>query len=74
MIFIIIYADNLVIRGAQLANINNIKMFLSGKFVMMDMKEIHYFQGIEVIRTLDDIIISQRHYILNLFFKFGMTL
>ena len=37
------------------------------------MKELHYFLGIEVIQTLDDIMLSQRHYILNLLYKFGMT-
>ena len=40
---------------------------------MKDLKELHYFLGIEVIQTLDNIMISQRHYILNLLFKFGMT-
>ena len=37
------------------------------------MKELHYFLEIEVIRTLDGIMLSQRHYILNLLNKFGMT-
>ena len=35
-------------------------------------EELHYFLEIEVIRTPDGILISQRHYILNLFFMFGM--
>ena len=30
------------------------------------MKEFHYFLGIEVIRTPNDIMLSQRRYILNL--------
>ena len=48
-------------------------MLLSGKFEMKDMGELHYFLGIEVIRTTKGIMLSQRHYILNLLFKFGMT-
>ena len=40
---------------------------------MTDMKELHYFLGIEVIRTPAGIMISQRHYILNLLYKFGMA-
>ena len=39
---------------------------------MKDTKEFHYFLGIEVIWTPNDILISQQHYILNLLFKFGM--
>ena len=37
------------------------------------MHTLHYFLGIEVIRTLVGILISQRHYILNLLYKFGLT-
>ena len=66
MIFIIIYVDVLVIGGEHIVHINNIKMFISGKLEMKDMEEIHYFLGIEVIQTPEDIMISQWHYILNL--------
>ena len=37
------------------------------------MHELHYFLSIEVIRTPVGIMISQRHYILNLLYKFEMT-
>ena len=40
---------------------------------MMDMKELHYFLGIEATWTPARIMISQRHYILNLLYKFGMA-
>ena len=62
-IFIILYMDDLVIGSEELVDINKVKSLLSSKF-KMDMKELHYFLGI---------MISQRHYILNLLFKFGMT-
>ena len=41
---------------------------------MPDMKGLHYFLGIKVIQTPTDIMISQRYYILNLLYKFGMTM
>ena len=68
-----LYMDDMVIRGEHLVDINKVKSLLSGKFGMTDMKEIHYFLSIEVIRTLNGIVISQRHYILNLLYKFQMT-
>ena len=72
-IVIILYVDDLVIGGEHLVDINKVKYLLSGKFEMTDMKELHYFLGIEVIRTPSGIMISQRHYILNLLYKFRMT-
>ena len=62
-----------MIGDEQLANINKVKMLLSGKFKMKDMNKLHYLLGIEVIRTGNDLMLSQRHYILNLLFKFNMT-
>ena len=63
----------MVIGGEHIVDTNNIKKLLSSRFEMKDMKELHYFLGIEVIRTPDGIMLSQRHYILNLLYKFGMT-
>ena len=58
-VFIIIYVDDLVIGGEHLVDIEHIKKLLSSRFEMKDMKELHYFLGIEVIRTTNNIILSQ---------------
>ena len=58
-VFIIIYMDDVVIGGEHLAAIDHIKEHLSGRFEMKDMKELHYFMGIKVIRTPNGIMISQ---------------
>ena len=50
-IFIITYVNDLVIGGDHLTDINKVKMLLSVKFEMKYMNELHYFMGIEVIRT-----------------------
>ena len=68
-IIVILYVDDLVIGGENLVDIN----LFSNKFETTNMKDLRYFLGIEVIRTLAGIMISQRHYILNLLYKFGMT-
>ena len=41
-IVIILYMDDLVIRGKNLADISNVKSLLSGTFEMKDMHEVHY--------------------------------
>ena len=73
LVFIIIYVDDLVIGGENLVDIEHIKKLLSSRFEMKDMKEFHYFLRIEVIQIPDSIMHSQRHYFLNLLYKFGMT-
>ena len=40
---------------------------------MKDLGDLHYFLGIEVIHTPESILISQRHYVLSMLFKFGMA-
>ena len=40
---------------------------------MKDLRDLHYFLGIEVIRTLEGILISYWHYVLSMLFKIGMT-
>ena len=42
-------------------------------FDMKDLRDLHYFLEIEVIHTPKGILISQRHYVLSMLFKFGMT-
>ena len=73
LIVILLYVDDLVIGGKDLAEINKVKSLLSGRFEMNDLHDLHYFLGIEVIRTPVGIMISQRNYILNLLYKCGMT-
>ena len=63
----------MVITGADLGEIDGVKLQLAASFDMKDLGDLHYFLGIEVIRTPEGIVISQRHYVLNMLFKFGMA-
>ena len=58
-VFILIYVDDLIIGGEHLADIDHIKKLLSNRFELKDMQELHYFLGINVIRTPNGIMISQ---------------
>ena len=58
-LFLIIYVDDLVIGGVHIEDIKHTKKLLSSRFEMTNMKELHYFLGIEVIRTPNGIVISQ---------------
>ena len=65
-ISILLYVDDLVITGANLGEIRRVKSQLAASFDMKDLGDLHYFLGIEVIRTPESILISQRHYVLSM--------
>ena len=70
---ILLYVDVLVIDGADLDEIGRVKLQLAASFDMKDLGDLHYFLGIEVIRTPEGILINQRHYLLGILFKFRMA-
>ena len=70
---ILLYVDDLVIAGADLGEIDRMKLQLAASFDMKDLGDLHYILGIKVIRTPEGILISQQHYMLSMLFKFGMA-
>ena len=71
---ILLYVDDLVITGADLGEIDRVKLQLAASFNMKYLGDLHYFLGIEVIRTLKGILLmSQRHYVLSMLFNFAMA-
>ena len=70
------YVDDLVIGGDDLAKIQKTKKLLFNKFKIKDLGELHYFLGIQVLRTPEGLLLTQYHYELyelNLLYKFRMT-
>ena len=70
---ILLYVDDLVIVGADLDEIGHVKLQLAASFNMKDLGDLYYFFGIEVIRIPKGLLISQRHYVLSMLFKFEMA-
>ena len=69
---ILLYVDDLVITGADLGEIDRVKLQLAASFDMKDLGDLHYFLEIEVIRIPEGILISQRHYDVVLFLTHDM--
>ena len=69
---VLLYVDDLVIANTNLEEIGCVKSQLVASFEMKEVGDLHYFLGIEVIQTPEGILIRQRHYVLNMLFKFGM--
>ena len=57
---ILLYVDDLVITDADLGEIDRVKLQLAASFDMKDLGDLHYFLRIEVIRTPEGILISER--------------
>jgi hypothetical protein len=73
LICILLYVDDLIITGADLDEMSRVKHELTASFDIKDLRDLHYFLRIEVIRTPEGILISHRHYALDMLFKFGMA-
>jgi hypothetical protein len=73
IVVIVIYVDDLIITGNSDADISDLKKLLKQKFEMKDLGKLHYFLGIEVIKSPKGIWLLQRQYALNKLSEYGMT-
>ena len=55
-----------MITGDDASSIQSLKTFLHCQFKRKDLGMLIYFLGIEVIRSMKDILLSQRKYVLDL--------
>ena len=70
LVCILLYIDDLVVTGPDLAKIGQVKSQLSDAFEVKDLGDLHYFLEIEVIHAPDGILLSQQHYMLNMLYRF----
>ena len=71
-IALLLYVDEIVLIGNCINEIEQFKVFLKTKFNIKDLGSLKYFLGIEVVRTGDDLCLSQRKYCLELLKEFGL--
>lgn len=62
---LIVYMDDIVVTGNDKEEMSKLKTYLETKFGIKDLDTLQYFKGIEVARSKQGIVVSQRKYILN---------
>ena len=75
LVIVLIYVDDIIIASNNSSSTLKLKAQLASMFEMSDLGELKYFLGFEIKRNRTDrtIHMSQRHYIVNVLEKFGMS-
>ena len=69
---LIVYVDDIILTGDDSEEILKLKKMLATEFEIKDLGNLRYFLGMEVARSKEGIVISQRKYILDLLKETGM--
>ncbi|GKA09532.1 putative reverse transcriptase domain-containing protein [Tanacetum coccineum] len=64
--------DDIVISGNNISEIEQVKQFLSSKFLNKDLGKLKYFLAIEVLKNEYGVCLTHRKYYLKLLAEFGM--
>ena len=62
----LIYVDHIIIASSSDSTVNKLMQQLTGEFAIKDLGTLNYFLGIEVKQQRDGLILSQKHYALDL--------
>lgn len=69
----LVYVDDLLLAGNNIASIDRLKLMLSNTFRMKDLSAVKYFLGLEIDRSSADFFVSQKKYVVELIEEFGLT-
>lgn len=72
VVFLLVYVDDIILIGNNLAEINKVKLFLKSHFLIKDLGRLKYFLRIEVIDVKNGVCLTQWKYYLELLHDFGM--
>lgn len=71
--YVLIYVDDIIVTGNNSTFITTLLSQLQTNFALKDLGDLHYFLGIEVLKTSNGLILTQHKYALDLLLKAGMT-
>ncbi|XP_071705143.1 uncharacterized mitochondrial protein AtMg00810-like [Rutidosis leptorrhynchoides] len=71
-IILVVYVDDIIITGDDSSGVVELKRFLQSQFQITDLGRLRYFLGIEVSRSPQGILLSQRKYVLDMLSECGL--
>jgi len=71
--FILVYVDDIIVACSSPEATKALLSNLQKDFALKDLGDLHYFLGIEVKRTQDDLVLSQQRYETDVLSRSGMS-
>jgi hypothetical protein len=71
--YLLLYVDDIILTASSTELLRHITARLHTEFAMKDLGDLHFFLGISVRRTPDDLFLSQRQYAVDLLQRAGMS-
>ena len=71
IILLIVYVDDIVITGSDFRGIFSLKSFIHNQFHTKDLRMLKNFLGVEIMRSKQRFLLSQRKYILDILSETG---
>lgn len=72
LIILVLYVDDLILTGSDPKLINHVKSSLKKQFEMKNLGHLHYFLGLQVLQSKEDISLSQSKYAYDILCHFHM--
>jgi hypothetical protein len=58
-VYLLVYVDDIIVTSSSPAAVNALLQDLGSEFALKDLGELHYFLGVQVTQTKDDLVLSQ---------------
>jgi len=71
--YLLLYVDDIVLTASSPGLLRRIISALQQEFAMKDLGALHHFLGMQVQRSGDGLLLSQRQYMLDILERAGMT-
>ena len=71
--YLLVYVDDILLTGSNSAMLHRLIQLLSLEFKLRELRDVHYFLGIEVQPTAMGLLLRQHKYILDILTRAGMT-